>query len=145
MAGELHLDEISPAELLADILNRLCDPDLAPAGVVVGPADDAQQQAGVIQMVDAGMPALDLYTPTLTVNAQVRCLAGTLEVADRIVRGVQRDLKDRCRVVARMASTDQRYLVHSINVIAGPSMHYDSAETYETLLFADLRIGTQPL
>lgn len=137
--------EISPAELVADILTRLSDPELAPAGVVVGPANDTMQQAGVVSVVAAGLPVIERYTPLQWLRAQVRCLAGTLELADRIAQGVQRDLHGRGRTIARMASTDQRYLVHLVNCVAGPSMHYDSPETWETLLFAELMIGTEPL
>ncbi len=139
------LDVISPAELIKDYLDRLCPPDLAPAGVVVGPANDRQQQAGVISLVDAGMPVVEFYVPTISVRTQARCLAGTLEGSDHIVRGLQAVLNGVGRTVARMASTDRRYLIHRINVVGGPSMHYDSPETWETLLFAEVMYGTVPI
>lgn len=142
---DLQLDEISPAELLRDVLTRLSDPDLAPAGVIVGPATDAEQQAGVISLMDAGMPVTEFYVPTISVRTQVRCLAGTLEAADRIGRGVQRDLNGRTRVLARMASTDKKYLIHFINMGQGPSMHLDSAETWELLMGVEMTIGTDPV
>lgn len=138
-------DTISPAELAGDILRRLGPPGLAPAGVVTGPANDDQQQRGVISIMQAGLPTIELYTPVQWMRCQIRCLAGTLAEADQISFGVNAFLHGRGRTVGRMASTDHRYLVHMINVVAGPSMHYDSPETWETLLFAELMIGTDPL
>lgn len=140
---DFGMEEISPAELIRDVLVRLSDPEIAPGGIVVGPANDSQQQAGVVSIVDAGMPTVELYTPVISVRTQVRCLAGTLDMSDRIVRGCQRWLDGRSRVLARQASTDRKYLIHYINVVAGPSMHYDSPETWETLLFAEVSIGTE--
>ncbi len=139
------VDEISPAELVHDLLSRLGDPDLAPAGVIVGPANDAQQQAGVVSITAAGLPLEERYLPLQWMRAQIRCLAGTLEQADSLAQGVQRDLHGRTRTILRMASTDQRYLLHLANVTSGPSYHYDSPETWETLLFAEILIGNQPL
>ena len=141
----LTLDELSPAEIAADMLSRWGDPDLAPSGVVVGPANDAAQQSGVVSVVAGGLPSIEKYVPVQWLRAQFRCLAPTLESADRIAQGVMRDMNGKVRKRCRMASTDRWYLVHLSNVTAGPSMHYDSPETYETLLFAELMIGTDPL
>ena len=132
-------------ELVADVLNRLGWPDLAPAGVVIGPATDAQQQSGGVSVLGAGLPVVERYLPLQWMRAQVRCIAATLEEADHISFMVNRELHGRTRTIARQSSTDQRFLVHLSNVIAGPSMHYDSTETWETLLFAELLIGTQPI
>ena len=136
---------ISPAELLADTLNRLAVPGFAPAGAVVGPASDAQQQAGVVEMVEAGLPTVERYAPIQWMRAQLRCLAPTLSEADTIAHRVQVELHGKVRIVARMASTDHRYLIHLCNITAGPSQHYDTPETWESLLFAELMIGTEPL
>lgn len=141
----IYLDEISPAELVADVLRRLGDPDVAPAGIVVGPANDSQQQRGVVSVVSGGLPTIDKYSPVQWMRAQVRCLAGSLENADRIAQSVYRDLNGKQRFVGRMASTDQKYLIHLCNIGSGPSMHFDSPETWETLLFAELMIGTAPI
>lgn len=139
------LDLISPAELAADILNRLSVPGFAPSGAVVGPASDIQQQAGVVSVVAAGLPVVEKYLPEQWLRAQMRCLAPVLAEAEAISQRVFERLNGQVRVVARMASTDHRYLVHLCNVTAGPSMHYDSPETWETLLFAELCISTEPL
>lgn len=139
------LDTISPSELVADVLNRLGRPDLAPHGAVVGPADNPQQQEGVIQMVAAGLPVVERYTPVQWMRCQMRCLAGSLDHADTISQRVMNELNQKQRVVGRMASTDRRYLIHLMNITAGPSMHFDSAETWETLVFAEIMIGTDPI
>lgn len=139
------INVISPAEIAADILTRLGPPDLAPAGVVVGPANDQQQQAGIVQLVPAGLPVLEKYSPVQHMRAQMRCLAGTLAVADEIAQKVYAEMNGRTRTVAYMASIGQRYLVHRINITAGPSAHYDSPETHEMLVFAELMIGTTPI
>jgi hypothetical protein len=136
---------VSPAELAADILNRLGPPDLAAHGAVVGPATDVQQQEGVIQLVAAGLPVLEKYVDVQWMRCQMRCLAATLDMAETISQKVYTEMNGRGRTIGRMASTDQRYLIHLVNITAGPSMHYDSPETWETLLFAELMIGTQPI
>jgi len=138
------LDEVSPAELTADVLKRLSLTGLD-WDVVVGPANNEQQQAGVVSIMAAGLPVMERYTPTQWMRAQCRCLHGSLAEAEKIGQAVYRDLNARGRVVGRMASTDQRYLIHLINVQAGPSMHFDSIETWEVLVFAELYIGTDPL
>lgn len=141
----MTVEELSPAELMQDFLRRWCDPDLAPGGIYVGPLNDAVQQAGGISVVAGGLPSVDKYTPTQWLRAQVRCLAPTLEQADRMAQGVMRDAQGTVRVRCRMASTDKWYLVHLLNITAGPSMHFDTRETQETLLFAELLIGTNPI
>jgi hypothetical protein len=127
------------------VLTRLGWPDIAPGGVVVGPATDAQQQAGVVSLMGAGLPVVERYLPLQWLRVQVRCLAPTLEEADKISFLVNKELHARTRVVARQRSTDHRFLVHLMNITAGPSMHYDSPETWETLLFGEVLIGTQPI
>lgn len=139
------LDTVSPAELVADVLNRLGRPDMATHGAVVGPANNAQQQEGVIQMVAAGLPVVERYTPVQWMRCQMRCLAGSLDHADTISQRVMNELNGKQRVIARMASTNRRYLVHLMTVTAGPSMHFDSSETWETLVFAEIMIGTEPI
>ena len=141
----MMLDEISPAELVADLIVRWGLPGHAPAGVVVGPASDTQQQAGVISIMSAGLPVIEKYSDLQWYRAQVRCLHGTLEFADTLAQGVQRDIHGLVRRKVHMASTDRWYLLHLCNVTAGPSMHYDSPETWETLLFAEIMLSDDPL
>lgn len=140
------VSEISPAELVRDMLVRLGEPDFVPGGIVVGPLTDEQQQAGALGITQAGLPTVEKYTPIIWMRCQVRCMAPTLEQADRLGFWTQRQLhRMPNRVAARMASTDKRYLVHLSAVTAGPSEHYDSPETWEALVFAELMIGSEPL
>lgn len=145
------MSDISPALLIRDILVRI-DPIGVP--VVVGPATDAQQQSGVVSLVDAGLPVVEDYVAVVWTRAQMRCLHGTLIGAEHISRAIQRVLTGRGRTLARQdvvtalgVSTGayDEYLVHLCRVTAGPSMHYDSPETWETLLFAEVMLGTVPV
>lgn len=136
-------DTISPAELVYDVLRRLGPPGIT---YVVGPASDSQQQRGVASLTDAGLPDLELHTPLVTVRSQIRCVGPDLPTADLIGRQIQAWVRGQeGRVVARMASTDQRYLIHRMNVSAGPSFHWDSPETFESLVFVEILVGTEPL
>mgnify|MGYP001558341520 CR=1 FL=1 len=141
----MNLAEISPAEIVADLLERWGDPSAAAEGVVVGPTSAQQQQSGVVSVTAAGLPVVEKYAPLQWMRAQIRCLAPTLGKADTIAQSVQRDLHGIVRKKARMASSGEWYLVHLANITAGPSMHYDSPETWETLLFAEVMLGSQPL
>lgn len=137
--------EISPAELTADLLRRKLSTALVPGGVIVGPANDDQQQAGCVQLAIAGRPKLEKYAPLIWVRAQLRCVSETLEHAERICMASDVALTRVTREEAQMDSTGDRYLVHLANVTAGGSMHYDSPETWEELLFAELLVGTDPI
>jgi hypothetical protein len=137
---------ISPVEIAADIIRtKTSDLSMAVGGVVIGPASDEQMQAGVAQIVPAGMPVLDKYGPIQWSRIQIRCLAPTAELADRIAQAIYADNHSRPRTLGYQASVDKNFLVHLFNITAGPSMHYDSPETWETLLFAEVMIGTAPL
>lgn len=148
MTIDIHTLPLSPAEVAFDLLSRYGStigaeiPDSAALVVaVVGPANDTQQQGGVVSFMGAGLPIIEKYSPVQWHRAQMRCLAGDLSTADYIAGLVQRDIHGLVRKVCYQASNDSWYLVHLSNVVAGPSMHFDSAETWETLLFAELMIG----
>jgi hypothetical protein len=134
---------ISPTELIAALINT--DSSLAVGGAVVGPANDEQQQEGIISVVAAGLPVVEKYIPLQWMRAQIRCLAGTLDEAEAIGQRVYTFLNGNVRVTATQASTGETYLIHLININAGPSMHFDTAETWETLLFAEILISVTPV
>ena len=136
---------VSPSELLKSVLDQELPSELISGGVVIGSASDAQIQSGCISLMDAGQPQREAYLPLVSVRAQIRCLAPTLEHIDRIARGVYDRLDQRGRVVAVQRSTDEEYLIHRINVAVGPSFHRDSEENWESLLFAELLIGLEPV
>ncbi len=131
---------ISPAELVKFVL----DNEAVGTTVVVGPASNAQQQEGVISIVQAGLPVIEKYAAIQWMRCQVRCLSSTLQGADRIAWAVQAKLHGRQRVLAVQGSTNETFLIHLMNITAGPSMHYDTPETHETLLFAEIMIGSEP-
>lgn len=152
MSIDIHDLPLSPAEVAYDMLDRygstigaeIPDKDTL-VTAIVGPANDTQQQGGCISFMGAGLPVIEKYTPIQWHRAQARCLAGDLATADYISSLVQRDMHDKQRLLCYQASNDSWYLVHLSNVVAGPSMHFDSAETWETLLFAELMIGNDPV
>lgn len=139
--------EVSPAEIVQYILTTYGEADFAPGGIIVGPATDVQQQAGVVSLTQAGLPVVERYVPSLLwMRCQVRCLAPTLDLADRLGRAVQRVLDTLPnRVLGYQASTDEWYLLHLSQTTAGPSHHYDSPETWESLLFAELMLSATPV
>jgi hypothetical protein len=137
--------DISPAELAADIINRLALPGLAPAGAIVGPTNDVQNQEGAVSCMASGLPVVELYVPLQWMRCQMRCIAGTLDTAEQISQKAFRLFQAQNRIIAYQASTGNRYLIHATKVTAGPSMHYDSPETWETLLFAEMMIATDHL
>lgn len=145
MSLDRELVRVSPAELTEDIINRLFGPVVAPAGAVVGPTNNEQQQAGVISVMAAGLPVLEKYNPTQWVRAQLRCLAGTHADAEVIGQRLYNYVNGQVRIIGRMKSTDQRFLILLLNITAGPSMHYDSDATAEVLLFAEILLSTDPL
>lgn len=135
---------LSPAELTADFLRRYGVAATA-YKVIVGPASDADQQAGVISLMAAGLPVIEKYAPLQWHRAQARCLAGDLATADVIAQAVQADTHGIVRKLCYQASNDSWYLIHLSNVTTGPSQHYDSPETWETLMFVELMISNVPV
>ena len=136
---------VSPTELLKSILDQEIPTELIPGGVIVGSCTDAAIQAGCVSLMDAGQPRRERYLPLVSVRAQIRCLAPTLDHIDRIARGVYDRLDQRGRIVAVLRSTGEEYLIHRVNLEVGPSFHRDSAENWEALLFAEMLIGLDPV
>jgi len=143
--GSIPASPVSPSELLRDILLREIPVALIPGGVAIGSMADSQVKLGCISLMDAGQPGMEEYTPLVHVRAQIRCLAPSLEHVDRIVRVVWSRVQGRNRTIARQDSTSLEFLIHRMRVSAGPSMHRDSPENWETLLFAELLIGLYPV
>jgi len=147
------LPPISPAELTRDLITRYGEVIVNEGYTVkVGPANDTEQQAGVISLMSAGLPMIEKYAPLQWYRAQARCLAGDLATADLLAQAVQRDVHGRGRSLCFQTAnpaypddTGQWFLIHMANITVGPSMHYDSPETWETLMFAELMIGNVPV
>ena len=144
------LPPISPAELTADLIRRYGSA-ITNEGydLVVGPATDAQQQNGVVSLMAAGLPLIEKYAPLQWHRSQARCIAGDLITADIIAQLVQRDTHGVIRKLCFQKpkaeypeDTGRWFLIHMANITAGPSHHYDSPETWESLLFIEMMIGT---
>lgn len=109
----------------------------------VGPLNDAEQQEGAVSIMAAGMPVVELYSPLVSVRPQFRCVAGTLKKANDMALAIQLGLPSGRQIVQQLDGDS--YLVHRVNIDAGPSMHFDSEETWETLLFGEVLFGTVPV
>jgi len=136
---------VDPVELFMAYLDTNLAPEDAPSGTVIGPATDTQQMGGVVQLMAAGMPQLERYTPTLWQRVQIRCVAKTLEEAQHIALRVLATARGRNRVVVTQPSDGHEYLIHSMELTAGPSGHFDTPKTFEALIFAEIMVGTQPV
>lgn len=135
---------LSPAELVADLIKRY-GTTADNYEVKVGPATDAETQAGVVSTMAAGLPLIEKYVPLMWHRTQILCRAGDLATADLIAALVQRDMHGLVRKICYQASNDTWYLIHLSNITAGPSMHYDTPAAWETLLFGELLIASDPL
>lgn len=135
---------VSPAELLKIFIDTYADQDVLPAGAVVGGADDNEQQAGVVAIMDAGNTKNELYAPLLWKRCQLRCMAGSLYDVDKIGNYVFQLLNDQQNLVMQ-DSQDVKWFVHGIYCTTGPSHHIDSSETWESLLFANITVGSNPI
>lgn len=114
----------------------------APAGAVVGPADNNQQQAGVISITEGGLAGVDKSGLTTSIRLQFRCLAATPEQVDRIERAIHTVIHGRTRTVVR-DSSGAYYLFHWMAINGGPTTHRDSDVTWEGLMYAEVLIGMQ--
>lgn len=131
------MSQISPAQILRILVEQL--------GLTarVGALSDADQQAGAVSIMTAGMPRVEVYSPLVTVRPQFRCVAPSLVIADQLALAIQIGLPSG-RQVVQQADGDS-YLMHYLTIDSGPSMHFDSEETWETLIFGDAMFGTVPV
>lgn len=136
--------QLSIIELFREMLEEDLGADV-PGGIVVGPATNDQQQLGVIQLMSAGLPRKEAYAPLLWQRVQIRCVAGSLIAADTLAGLVMVREDNRNRRVVTQDSNGHAYLVHWVSVESGPSGHFDSPTTWETLLFAEVMVGTVPV
>lgn len=135
---------VSPSELLMKFINDNADGDVLPAGSVVGPADDDMQQQGVISLMDAGDTKREDYAPLLWKRVQVRCMGPSLEKCDDIGQWAFELLNDQ-RWLELADERGRVWFVHLITVTVGPSHHFDSTETWESLMFANVTVGRDPV
>jgi shikimate 5-dehydrogenase len=140
-------DPISIPEIIKSLLtSRLAAAYPSGLPVVVGPALDAEQQStGVVSITEAGAQNAELYAPIAHQRIQLRCIHARLATAEQIARNVYVVMHQQSRQVVTQASNGHTYLVHQTNVIAGPSAHFDTEETWEYLMFVSVMVGTQAI
>lgn len=136
---------ISLCELMKSYLDANLHVDLCPGGHIVGPASDEAQKSGCVSITEAGNTERELYLPIINGRVQIRGIHPHLEHAERIGRALYALLNNVDRVAVLQPSTNERFLVHSMSVSAGPSNHFDSAETWESLIFISMKVGTMPI
>lgn len=137
-------DAPSPAELLKAFIDEHADASIVPAGAVVGGADDDEQQSGVASLMDAGSQDAELYAPLLKKRVQVRCLGPTLDVADQMANYLFELLHNQ-RWLILEDSQSRLWYVHTIYCSVSPSHHVDTTETRESLFFAVVTVGSDPV
>lgn len=144
--GTIPRTPLSPAELLRIILLNEVDARIVRGSppVIVGPATNEQQQAGVVSVTDSGPLRAERYIPVVYPRLQIRCMAHAIDVSDRIGYHVHDILQNRHRQVVT-DSTDTQWLVHRVAVLSGPSLHFDSQATWEQLMFVEMMVGREPV
>jgi hypothetical protein len=135
---------VSPSELLKRFIDDHADPGILPAGAVVGGADDDEQNQGVVAIMDAGNTRDELYAPLLWKRCQLRCMAPSLEHADRIGNHLF-DLCNDQRNLVLEDSFKRLWFVYGIYCTTGPSHHIDSTEVWEDLLMANITVSRDPV
>lgn len=136
---------ISPAEMMKWVVEEYTSRDICPH-VVVGGLSQSEQEAGGVALMDAGNGTVEKYLPLVRPRVQLRCIAPSLAQVEVITRHVGDALTNvPPRIAAFQASTDEHYLLHYVMVSGGPSMHWDTEETWEGLLFADTMFSTTPI
>lgn len=135
----LSVPELVFALLLRDVNTAICP------YVRVGPTTHAEQQAGVVSVTPAGSTKINPHMPMRWARVQLRGIHHQIAQAEMIGEHVFQLLHTRHRELVTQPSSGNTYLVHNTQVIAGPSIHYDTPETWESLLFAEITVGTQPI
>jgi hypothetical protein len=134
---------IHPVELVQELLAKEFAPEEIPGGVLVGPAGLAQQRVGCVAIVDTGVSRVELTVPTVRRRFMVRCIAGSIDVAERISALVDGKLPELRRRVVKQTNGES-YLVHSLTTVTGPSLAQgDIEEVWVEMLQVEAYIGTQ--
>lgn len=135
---------VSPAELLMIFINQYANPEIIPGGAVVGGATDDQQQAGCVSIMDAGNTKDEMYAPLLWKRCQIRCMGSSLDVVDNIGNHIF-DLIDDQQNLEIEDQRGKKWFVLGIYCATGTSHHFDSSETFESLLFANITVARDPI
>lgn len=135
---------ISPSELMMNMLEGVVDEGIVPT-IVVGPTTDAQQQEGVVSLLDAGIPRQERYAPLIWIRTQIRIQSPTMSSTDLMTNHIYSLLHQKGRQIVEQPSTGEKYLIHMTNITSGMSGPTVSADLCEALLFAESLIATEPI
>lgn len=135
---------ISPSELLRTFMIQELDSDIV-EHIVVGPAQDFEQQAGSISILDMGMPQPEIYLDLARVRHQIRVNGPSMSRADEIAWHCYTTIRGREREIVLQESSGDSYLIHFINVTGGPVTRRDTSEVYEYLIFFEVMYGLDPV
>lgn len=134
-----------------EILKKILDdddqvPTSAPGGVIVGPASTAQQKEGAIVLAEAGIARLERDIPLIKMALTARCIAGSVDRAERISAVLYDALHRQGRRVVLQESSSQSFLVHYTQITGGPTLTAGEIEdTWEQVLTVEIMIGTEPV
>ena len=117
----------------------------APGGVLVGPPEHDEQQAGCVSLMEAGQPREEPDLPLMWLRLSARCLAPSLKQSSDIGTALYGAVHGLIRQVVRQLSDGHSYLLHCMFVNGGPSSHRDSDVTWETLVFIEALAGTEAI
>lgn len=137
----------SSVELLFILLTRDVDRTIVPATqpVWVGGADNASQQAGCVVISKVGVVTNNPHLPIDDDRLQVRCMHHQYANAEQIGQHVLDLLHVRHRELVTQESSGHTYLIHRTQRLAGPTMHWDSETTWESLAFYEVMCGSYPV
>ena len=133
---------LSVPEIVRSLLSSVVD--VAPGGVVVGPASLDEQEAGCVALNEQGLGARTGNVPLVRHRMAARCLAPTLEQAERIASAVFDVLHQKGRRVAAQLSTGKKYLVHWTEVRGGPTaLEGEERGIWEEVVMIEALVGTE--
>lgn len=135
---------ISPAELMMSLVRSRTSEDIVP-NIAVGPLSEEAKREGGVSIVTAGNAAEESTDLVIRPRIQLRCVSGSLATAEQMARHVTLQIHGLGRTVVQQPSSGDEYLIHWVRVTGGPSDHFDTAESFEGLMFADTMIGTTPI
>lgn len=134
---------VSPVELVYQTLKATFAEEDLPGGVFVGPAPETALEAGCLVLSDLGIPQPERYAPVVRARVQVRCEASSVDQAERIAGAVQAEVKPAQRRVVDQAN-GERYLVHAMTVVAGPTLTLgDAEESWAKVLQIEVLASTE--
>lgn len=136
--------DFSAGEIVRVYLLSIVDPTIVP-NVLWGALSEDQQTEGGVSILDAGLASVDRYAPVAGIKLRLRCMAPSLAQADQMSGYVTRLLHQRNRTVLSQPSTGVSWLVHLFNITGKANTTYIAPYLWDSSLFLEIRVGTQPV